>query len=65
MRLNFSTFASYVVYSQYKLSDNISREIKEGDMAVGSHTLIHRDAILSDAQKLIIIARTDANRKQL
>src|ERR1700690_2981424 len=47
--LNFSIFTSYKIARQYKLLDNINKEIKSGDMPLTSYTLIHRDAILSEA----------------
>ena len=53
--LNFSMFTSYKIARQYKLFDNISKEIKGGDMPLTSYTLIHRDAVLNDAQKTAII----------
>lgn len=49
--LNFSIFTSYSTGRQYKIFDNISKEVKSGDMPLTSYTLIHRDVILSDAQK--------------
>ena len=52
--LNFSTFASYKISKQYRLFDNINKEVKNGDMPLSSYTFIHRDAILNDAQKLAI-----------
>ena len=52
--LNFSIFASYPLRKQYKKFKEISKEVKEGDMPLTSYTLIHRDAILNDDQKLAI-----------
>jgi hypothetical protein len=52
--LNFSEFTSYKIGRQYKMFDNISKEVKGGGMPLTSYTLIHRDAVLSDAQKTII-----------
>jgi Haem-binding domain len=63
--LNFSNFASYKIGKQYKLFDNISKEIKGGDMPLTSYTLIHRDAILNDAQKTAILNWAAASRKQI
>ena len=63
--LNFSIFASYAIRKQYKLFDNISEEVKKGDMPLGSYTLIHRDAVLSDAQKLMIANWAAASRKEI
>ncbi len=63
--LNFSNFASYKIGKQYKLFDNISKEIKGGDMPLTSYTLIHRDAILNDAPKTAILNWAAASRKQI
>lgn len=63
--LNFSTFASYNIRKQYKSFDNINKEVKNGGMPLGSYTLIHRDAILNDTQKLAIANWTEASRKEI
>ncbi|MEO8860061.1 MAG: heme-binding domain-containing protein [Ginsengibacter sp.] len=63
--LNFSIFTSYKIGRQYKLFDEINKEVKGGDMPLTSYTLIHRDAVLSDAQKLQIANWTSASRKQI
>ncbi|MGH2564083.1 MAG: heme-binding domain-containing protein [Ginsengibacter sp.] len=63
--LNFSNFTSYKIGKQYKLFDNIIKEIKSGDMPLTSYTLIHKDAILSKAQKTAIINWVTVSRKQI
>jgi hypothetical protein len=63
--LNFSTFASYNVRKQYKSFDNINKEVKSGDMPLTSYTLIHRDAILNDTQKLAIANWAATSRKEI
>lgn len=63
--LNFSTFTSYNIGKQYKAFDKINKEVKSGDMPLTSYTLIHRDAILNDAQKLAIESWTATSRKQI
>lgn len=62
--LNFSDFTSYKIGKQYKLFENINREMKSNDMPLSSYTLIHRDAILGDVQKAAIANWTTASRKQ-
>ena len=61
--LNFSTFASYNIRKQYKSFDNINKEVKNGDMPLSSYTLLHRDAMLNDTQKLAIANWTIFSRK--
>lgn len=63
--LNFSDFAAYPIARQYKMFDNINKEIKGGGMPLGSYTLIHRDAILSDNDKAAFAAWTAGARKQI
>jgi hypothetical protein len=63
--LNFSTFSSYKIGKQYRLFDNINKEVKKGDMPLSSYTFIHRDAILNDAQKLAIANWTALSRKEI
>lgn len=64
-KLNFSTFASYNISKQYKLFDDINKEVKSGDMPITSYTLIHRNAILNAAQKLAIASWTTFSRKEI
>ncbi len=52
--LNFSIFATYPIYRRYKKFKEISKEVKDGDMPIYSYTLLHRDALLSADQKLLI-----------
>ena len=63
--LNFSEFASYKIGRQYKAFDEIKKEVKEGGMPLTSYTLIHRDAVMSEAQKQAIINWTADIRKQI
>jgi len=64
-QLNFSEFASYKIARQYKLFDNINKEVKSGDMPLTSFTLIHRDAKINDTQKIAIASWTAESRKQI
>lgn len=53
--LNFSIFATYPSYRRYKKFKEIQKQIKEDEMPLFSYTLPHRDAVLSDGQKLTLI----------
>jgi Haem-binding domain len=53
--LNFSEFGSYRIARQYHKFDGIIEQVKKGDMPLGSYTLIHTYAKLSDAQKQTLI----------
>ncbi|HVZ98359.1 MAG TPA: heme-binding domain-containing protein [Chitinophagaceae bacterium] len=63
--LDFSIFTSYTIARQYHLLQKINDEIKEGDMPLGSYTLIHRDAILNSGQKQAISDWVAAARQQI
>lgn len=52
--LDFSEFASYKIGKQYRKLDEISHEIEDGEMPMTSYTLIHGNAKLNDAQKVVI-----------
>jgi hypothetical protein len=53
--LNFSEFGSYPADKAAKKMRGIVRDIQEGDMPLGSYTLIHKNAILTEAQKQLVI----------
>ncbi len=63
--LNFSIFATYPIGRQYKILENISHEVKGGDMPLWSYTLIHRNAILSDSMNVAIENWVATCRKQI
>lgn len=50
--LNFSKFATYPAWRQYKKFKEIGKELKEEEMPLFSYTLVHRDAALSEEQRL-------------
>ncbi len=52
--LNFSEFASYQIWRQYRKLEEISDEVKSGDMPLTSYTLIHTEAKLSHQQDVDI-----------
>lgn len=52
--INFSEFATYRIGRQYKKLDEIIKQVKEDEMPLSSYTLIHKNAILTQNQKLAI-----------
>lgn len=52
--LNFSEFASYRLRRQYKKLEEINELVKENEMPLNSYLWIHKDAKLSDQQKLAL-----------
>ena len=53
--LNFDEFTTVAPNRQFKRLQDIQKQIREDEMPLSSYTLIHRYAILSDAQKKDII----------
>lgn len=53
--LNFSEFGNYSKRKQQNKLKSIVKEIRSGGMPLSSYTLIHRNAILTAAQKQEII----------
>ncbi len=54
--LNFSEFNTYKTKRKIKKLKEIAEQLEENEMPLFSYTLIHRDAVLSEAQKGEIIA---------
>lgn len=52
--LNFSEFSTFPAWKRYKNFNDISREVKSGDMPLYSYTIIHRNTSLNAAQSLAI-----------
>lgn len=53
--LNFSEFGTRPLAKQAKKLKKVAREVQEGGMPLGSYTWIHKDAILTDQEKNILI----------
>jgi hypothetical protein len=54
--LNFSEFATYRPSRQYKKFKEIAHEVEEGEMPLNSYIIIHRDAVLSEAQRTTLVS---------
>lgn len=52
--LNFSEFSTYTPRRQYNKLGKIVHELDEHEMPLASYTLIHRDAVISSTQQMII-----------
>ncbi len=52
--LNFNEFSGYRIARQYKKLEECIEQVKEGDMPLPSYTLIHKNAILTEAEKQIL-----------
>ena len=53
--LNFSEFGKRPLVKQAKKLKKVAKELQEGDMPLDSYTWIHKDAVLTDAEKNMII----------
>lgn len=51
---NFSEFASYSLAKQYHKLEEVTAEVKEGEMPLDSYTFIHRDADISKEQRQLL-----------
>ena len=63
--LNFSTFTGRKVAIQNHKFEEIIEMVKEGEMPLASYTWIHRDAILTEAQKQSLIDWAQMNMDSL
>jgi len=63
--LNFDEYALYRPFRQYGKLVQIERQLTEGEMPLPSYLLIHRDAVLSESQKNLLIAWSRALRDSL
>jgi hypothetical protein len=50
--LNFDEFTTYRIAKQYRKLEECIEETKEGEMPLKSYTFIHKNAVLTEAEKL-------------
>ena len=62
---NLNEFATCRVARQYDKIEEIKKQIDKGDMPLSSYTLIHKDAVLTDAQKKTVIDWSENIRQQM
>ncbi len=63
--LNFNAFDGYRIGRQYKKMEECIEEVKEGKMPLESYTRIHKEAILTDAEKQTLINWCDIIRDSI
>ena len=68
--LNFNEFGTYTPRRQQSKLRSIENSLKDGTMPLSAYTLIHRNAILSEAEKRLIIywvqnSKDSLNKKNL
>ncbi len=62
---NLNEFATYPAWRQYDKISEVKKQIDKGDMPLSSYTWIHKDAILTDAQKNTIESWSEGIKKQM
>ena len=63
--LNFSEFSSYSPRRQFHKLDKIIHELDEHDMPLASYTIIHRNAVITSSQQMIISNWANAIRDSM
>lgn len=63
--LNFDEYTSRRIFFQYKKMDDVIEVIKENEMPLDSYTWIHKDAILTQAEKDKLISWASAVRDSI
>jgi hypothetical protein len=63
--LNFSEFASYRIRRQYRKLQQIHDLVKANEMPLPAYTVIHKDAILTEGQKAILVAWVTSTRDSI
>lgn len=63
--LNFSDFASYPAKKQHHKLKEIIETVKEGEMPLNSYTWIHKNAILTEQEKLALSQWADSLQKDI
>lgn len=60
--VNFSQFNTYSIRRKVKKFHEISEQLEKGEMPLDSYLWIHRDAVLNDGQKNILMDWANENR---
>ncbi len=62
---NLNEFATYPAWRQYDKISEVKKQINKGEMPLSSYTWIHKDAILTEAQKNAIDGWSEGIKKQM
>ncbi len=63
--LNFDEFATYSPRKRYNKLKETEKLVNENEMPLSSYTLIHRNAVLSEQQKQVLVDWTKNIRKEM
>ena len=63
--LNFDEFANRSPRYQYKKVEEIADQVKAEEMPINSYTWTHKDAILTEQEKKILVSWTEEMRNEM
>jgi hypothetical protein len=63
--LNYDEFTTYRLRKQYRRLEQTRELVEKGEMPLKSYTWIHRDAILTDAEKQALYSWADSARASM
>lgn len=63
--LNFSEFGAYTAKRQSHKMENVAKQIQKGEMPLDSYLWIHKDAILSEGEKKVLIDWANGLSKEI
>ena len=63
--LNFDEFTTYSLRKQYHKLEEVMKEVKDGEMPLNSYTWIHKDAVLTSAEKEALINWAGSIREEM
>ena len=63
--LNFDDYKNRSLRFQYHKMEEIAEQVNEGEMPLDSYTWIHKDAILTEEEKKVLISWADGVRDSL
>jgi hypothetical protein len=63
--LNFSEFGTYTAKRQNHKMEEVAEQVKKGEMPLNSYLWIHKDAILTDHEKEILISWANEIRSRI
>lgn len=63
--LNFSEFLSYSAKKQNHKMKEVAEQVEKGEMPLNSYTWVHKDAILTEAEKKLLIDWASALEKKI
>jgi hypothetical protein len=63
--LNFSEFGAYTAKRQAHKMENVAKQVQKGEMPLDSYLWIHKDAILSEGEKKVLIDWANGLSKEI